>query len=195
MGGIRVRRRSIHAEVSGGKIAAKLLAKDEPHKLNVSVETELTCLRLQSHPSISAADKYTMKVSSPQVINKVLKYSQQTVDTVLKAHDTHEADDGFSHPAQTTVRFDVSVKTAELAPIGQATHCRAKETRYQGPDGRPDVTQEPHRSPRRRVAIDPNSVHCFAIWLSVADRADNCHAIARCMYRIRFPPDSHVLRE
>ena len=128
MGGIRVRRRSIHAEVSGGKIAAKLLAKDEPHKLNVSVETELTCLRLQSHPSISAADKYTMKVSSPQVINKVLKYSQQTVDTVLKAHDTHEADDCFSHPAQTTVRFDVSVKTAELESVTNDRDARFRHT-------------------------------------------------------------------
>jgi hypothetical protein len=97
--GVWIRRRGIHADVRGGKIAAKLLAEDEPHELHVFIEAKPTGLRLQACPGISAADKYAMEISPAQVIDKVPKCPQKIVDTVLKTHDTYKADDGLSHPS------------------------------------------------------------------------------------------------
>ena len=99
MVGVRIRRRGIHTDIRGGEIAAKFLAEDEPHELHVFVKAKLMCLRLQACPGIPAADEYAMKISSAQIMDKVLKNPQQTVDTVLKAHDAHKADDRLSHPS------------------------------------------------------------------------------------------------
>src|SRR5437773_2652686 len=75
------------------------------------------CLRLQACPGISPADEYAMKIRSAQIIDKVLKNPQQTVHSVLNAHDAHKADDRLSHPPQTTVRLDAAIETAQLDSI------------------------------------------------------------------------------